>query len=95
MNFPPEIQAEYDRLLPLCRDDQDLVVDRPLSPGGIWKVYLRDAAPLVENPSDFWEMNTYLKHAYRTGKLNMDRLMEVPEGVKISDREMLTDFWIA
>lgn len=94
MKYPPEIQAEYDRLLALCRDDQDLVVDVPSDPNGVWKVYLRDAAPLVDFPSDFWEMNTYIKHAYRTGKLNMERLMQVPDGVEISDREMLTDFWM-
>ena len=94
MKFPPEIQAEYDRLIPLCRDDQDLVVDRPLDPNGVWKVYLRDAAPLVEFPSNFWEENTYVKHLIRTGKIDIQRAMTQPEGTIMSEQDFFDEFLI-
>ena len=93
MNMPPEIEAGYERLKVLCRDDQDLVVDEPIT-GGVWKVYLQDAAPLVANPQTFWEMQTYIKHLARTGQLDMQRMAGQPDGSRMSDQQFLDEYLI-
>ena len=48
MKWPQEVEDEIQRLKKICRDDQDLIIDGPLSKDGGWRVYLQNAEPLVE-----------------------------------------------
>jgi hypothetical protein len=88
MKWPQEVEDEIQRLKKICRDDQDLIIDGPLSKDGGWRVYLQNAAPLVEYPQTFDEMTTYYKHLLRTGKLDRTNA----NARKIGHAEFLEEF---
>ena len=91
MKWPPEVKVEVERLEKICRDDQHLIIDGPRQ-GGVWSVYLQDAAPLVESPQTFDEMTTYYKHLVRTGGIDTERVFKTCEGRQISHAEFLEEF---
>jgi len=84
---PPEVRAEVDRLVKICREDQDVIASGP-DENGKWTVYLQDAAPLVDQPQTWGEEITFLKHLVRSGKLDLGRLVNERDGETLSHEEL-------
>jgi len=89
MKMPPEVKAEVDRLMKICRLDQDVRADFD---GHKWSVYLKQSAPLVSEPQTEDQMTTYLKHMVRSGAVDMERVFKNNDGQNISFETFLTEY---
>ena len=88
--YPPEVQAEVDRLQKICRDDQDVIITREY---GTHRVYLQQSAPLVANPRTWKEEVTFLKHLVRTGQLDLEKAYtSMPDATKLRTDDFLQAF---